>query len=102
VIRCENGCIEIEGRQLTISQTAGLLREQRDQFISTRYVKPPWSTNPLVHTAFKIKHHDVVSSGIFANEFSDKHPCEWTKLALTAQDDPTNAFTLEVIAECDM
>jgi len=35
----------------------------------------------ILRTVCEIEHHDVVSSGIFADEFPDKRPREWTKQA---------------------
>jgi hypothetical protein len=53
---------------------AGVHRVQRDQFIAAYNEKPPWSTKAFVFTVPNIEHHDVVSSGIVADEFPDKHP----------------------------
>jgi len=52
--------------------------------IAAREAKPEWSTKALVRTVGGIEHHDVVRSGIFADEFCDKDPWEWTKQALKA------------------
>jgi hypothetical protein len=82
VVGCECICIEAIGGQLTVSRTMGVRRELRNEFIAARNGKPPWSTKAFVCTVRKIEHHDVVSSGIFADEFPDKHPQEWTKQAL--------------------
>jgi len=72
----------VNGRQIAVCHTVGVLRELRDQFIATRIGKPPWSTKTFVRTVHKIEHHDEVTSGIFADEFRDMHPREWTKQAL--------------------
>ena len=50
----------------------------------------------------EIEHHDVVSGENFADDFSNKHPREWTKHALSALEDATQAYIVEVIAESDM
>jgi len=50
----------------------------------------------------EIEYHDVVSSEIFADKFSDKNPREWTKQALTMLDDATQAYMVEVMAESIM
>jgi len=81
-VGCEYIHIEANGGQLTIKHTAGVHRELRNEFIATRNGKPPLSTKAFVRTVREIEHHDVVSAGIFTDEFPDKHPCEWTKQAL--------------------
>jgi hypothetical protein len=45
------------------------------------------------------EHPDVVSSGIFADEFPDKRPHEWKKQALMTLEEATEAYMLEVTAE---
>ena len=40
-----------------------------------------------------------VSSGIFADEFPDKHPHEWTKQALITLEEATEGYMVEVTAE---
>jgi len=45
-----------------------------------------------------MEHHDVVSSGIFADVFPDKNPREWTKQALITLGEATEAYMVEVIA----
>ena len=49
-----------------------------------------------------MEHHDDISSGIFADEFSDKNPREWTKHVSTKLQDATEAYMVEVIAESNM
>jgi hypothetical protein len=61
--------------------------------------KPPWSTEAFVRTVREIKHYDVVSSGICADEFHDKRPREWTKHALITLEEATEAYMVEVTAE---
>jgi len=74
----------------------------RVQFIATRNGKPSWSTKASVRTVRKIEHHDEVSAGIFAHEFSDKNPQEWTREGVTTLQDATKAYMVEVIAESTM
>jgi len=47
----------------------------------------------------EIEHHDVVSSGIFADEFPDEHPRESAKQALITLEAATEAYTVEVSAK---
>ena len=94
--------IEVEGRQLKISYTAVVRRELCEQLIASRNGKPPWSANALLRTICEIGHHDVVGSGIFADEFSDNKPRECTLQALTTLEEGTEACMVEVITECHM
>jgi len=84
------------------SHAAGVRRELRDQFLAARNRKPRWSTKAFVSTVREIKHPDVGSSGIFADEFSDKNPQEWIKQALTTLEDSTEAYMVEVMAISNM
>jgi len=52
--------------------------------------------------SLQIEHHVVLDSGIFANQFCDKHPREGTKQALTTLEDATDAYMVEVIAKSVM
>jgi len=61
--------------------------------------KPRWSTKAFVRTVREIEHHDVVSSKIFADEFPEKHPREWTKQPLNTLEEATAAYMAEVTAE---
>ena len=70
-----------------------------NEFIAARNGKPPWSTQAFVRTVHEIEHHDVVSSGMFADELPDKHPHEWTKQALITLEEATEAYMVEVTAE---
>jgi len=101
-IGCKCRHIEVHSCQLMIYHTAGVRREVRDQFIAAHNWKPPWSSNAFVRIFHKIKHHDVVSSGMFAVELSDKNPWQWTEQALTTLADATEAYMVEVIAESNM
>jgi hypothetical protein len=73
--------------------------ELRNEFIAAHNWKPPWSTKAFVRKVCKIEHHDVVSSGSFADEFPDKRPREWTKQTLITLEDATEAYMVEVKAE---
>jgi len=53
----------------------------------------------FVCTVREVEQHDVVSSVIFADEFPDKHPPEWTKMALITFEEATEAYMVEVTAE---
>jgi len=53
----------------------------------------------FVRTVHQIEHHDVVSSGIFADEFPAKRPREWTKQALIMLEEGKEASMVEVTAE---
>jgi len=89
----------VNGRQLTVWCTAGECRELRDYCITPRNGKPPWSTMAVVRTVHKIKHHDVVGSGIIANETCHKHPRECTKQASITFEQATEAYIVEAIAK---
>ena len=71
----------------------------QNESIAARNGKPPWSTKALVRTVCKIEHHDVVSSGIFTDEFPDEHPREWTKQAVITLEEATEAYMVDVTAE---
>jgi len=81
-----------------ILNTAGVQRELRDQFIATRNGKPPWLTKAFVCKVREIEHHHAVSSGIYADELSDKNPGEWTIQASTTLEDAMEVYMVEVIA----
>jgi hypothetical protein len=78
-VGCEYIHIDASGLQLSVYCGVGVRRELRNEVIPACNVRPPWSTKAFVSTVCEIAHHDVVSSGIFADEFPDKHPREWTK-----------------------
>jgi len=61
--------------------------------------KPPWSTKAFARPVREIEHHEVVSSGIFADEFPDKHPHEWTKQVWFTLEEATEANMVELTAE---
>jgi hypothetical protein len=74
-------------------------RELRNEFIAACNWKPAWSTKAFGRTVRTIEHHDVVSSGIFPDEFPDKRPHEWTKQASITLEEATEAYMVEVTAE---
>jgi len=102
MIGCEYSRIKADRSQLIIHHAASVCRELCDQFIAARNGKPPWLTKAFVRTVHGIEHHDVVSSGIFAEQFSDKNPWEWTEQAWTMLQDATESYMVEVIAESNM
>ena len=57
------------------------------------------STKAFFRTVREMEHHDVISSGIFADEFPDKHSREWTKQALITLEEATEAYMVEVTPE---
>jgi len=69
----------VNGHRLYVQWTEGVSRELRDQYITGRNGKLPYSTKAIVRKVCEIEYHEVVSSGIFADEFPDKHPRGWTK-----------------------
>ena len=77
-------------------------RELRYQFLAARNGKPPLLTKSFVRSVQQIERQDVVSSGIFPHEFSDKNPEQWTKQTLTTLEDAMQAYMVEVLAESDM
>jgi len=52
----------------------------------------------FVLTVREIEHHDVVSSGIFAHEFGDNRPREWTKQAFKIFEEAMESYMVEVTA----
>jgi len=56
----------------------------------------------LGSTVCEIESHADFSPVIFEEEFSDKHPREWVKQALTTFQDSLEAVMAELIAESDM
>jgi hypothetical protein len=66
--------------------------------MAARNRKHPWSAKAFVCTVCEIEHHDVVSSGIVADEFPEKHPREWTKQALITLEEATAAYLVKAIA----
>jgi len=56
----------------------------------------------LVRTVREIEHHDVVSSGIFADNFRDKGPQEWTKQGLKTVEEAMESYMVKVIAKSSL
>jgi len=52
-----------------------------------------------VRTVRETEHHNVVSSGIFADESGDKRPREWTRKASNALEEAMEAYVAEVITD---
>jgi len=52
-----------------------------------------------LHTLREIEHHDVVSPGMFTDEFPDKHPQEWMKHVLITLEEAMDAYIVEVTVE---
>ena len=88
-----------KGPRLFVCCTVSVRRELRNQSIAAHNRNLPWSTKAFVCTFLKIKHHYVVNSGTFADEFRDMHPREWTKQSLITFEEATEAYMVEVIAE---
>jgi len=84
--------------QLIVKRTVDVHIELRDKLVAARNRKHPWSAQAFVRTVRDIEHHDVVSSGILADEIPDKNPREWTKQALITLEEVTDANMVEVIA----
>jgi hypothetical protein len=53
----------------------------------------------FICTFREIEHHDVVSSGILADEFRDKGPRVWTKQPVMTLEETTESYMVDVIAE---
>jgi hypothetical protein len=70
--------------------------EHPEQFKQSCKGNPPWTTKTFIRTVCEIEHHDVVCSGVFANEFSDKPPQEWTRGALYTLEEATEEYMIEV------
>jgi hypothetical protein len=96
-MRCESIHISVDDRQLGIQDTAEVQRELCDQLIAFSIGKPPWSTKEFLCAVREIEHYDVVSPEIFADEFRDKRPQEWTKQTLKTFDEAMEWYMVEVI-----
>jgi len=51
------------------------------------------------HTVCEIEHHDRLRSGIFAYEFREEGPRQWTKQALKTLEEAPEMYMIEAIAE---
>jgi len=96
-VRCEYIHPVVKVCQFTVFNAPGVRWELLDQCIAARNGKTPSSDKPFIHIVHEIQHHDVVSSGIFADRFSDQHPWEWMKQALITLVKVTEADKVEVI-----
>jgi hypothetical protein len=56
----------------------------------------------FVRIVREIENRDVVSSGIFVDEYRDKGPREWTKRALKTVEQATESYMVDVIAEASI
>jgi hypothetical protein len=56
-------------------------------------------TKGFVHNFRKIEHHDVLSSGIFADEFPDKYHRELMKQDLITLQEAVKVYMVKVTAE---
>jgi len=97
-VGCEYIYTVVNGHQLTVYHVAGVRRELYEKFIAACNGKPPWSTKAFVCILRKIEHHDVVSAGIFKDEFHGKGPPQWTKQELITIEKAMEAYMVEVIA----
>jgi hypothetical protein len=80
-VGCEYIHIKKNCRELTLYHTAGNCKQLRDHFIAANNRKPQWWSKAFIHIVCEIEHRDVVRTGIFVDEFLDKYPCKWMKLA---------------------
>ena len=59
-------------------------------------------TNSYFSAVCEIELHDVVHGVIFADEFIDTPPREWTKLSLITLEDAMEGYMVDLIAKSDM
>jgi hypothetical protein len=71
--------------------------ELQEQFKQSRKGYPPWSTKAFVRTVCEIEHHDIVFSGVLADEFSDERSPEWIRGASHAVEEATEEYMIEVL-----
>jgi hypothetical protein len=71
----------------------------RNQLLAAGNEQHSRLTKALVLTVHKIKHRYVVSSGIVADEFHDKHPRGWMKLVVITIEEAMEEYTVVVIAK---
>jgi len=98
-IGCEYGHIAETSCQPTITCTVHICREVHDQLIAAHNRYHASSTNIVVCTVCEIKRYDDVSSGIFANEFHEKRPREWTNNDPVSLEEATEVYMVQVLAE---
>jgi len=96
---CNYMHIVVNSHQVTISRTVGVLTVLQIQWIAVHNRKHPWSIKECVHTVHKMEHYDVISPGIFGDEFADTHPHEWTKQSSTTLEETTEAYMVEIITD---
>jgi len=97
-IGCESFHICVNNSQQKRERTAAVRRELRDKFIASRNRNYQWSTKAFVRTVREIEHHDVVSSGMFADKVRDTRPREWTKEASNTLEEASESYMVQVIS----
>jgi len=75
-VGCDYIHIAVNSDWPTAYRTAAVCREVRELLIAACNGKPPCSITAFVHTDGEIENHDIVSTGIFTDEYSDEHPRE--------------------------
>ena len=98
-IGCESIHTDVDEGQLPVWRTAGVRRDQRDQFIAAHNRKPPSSTKAIACTVRNIEHHEVDSSEILADKFGDKRPQELMAQALKTLEEAMESYMVEVTAD---
>jgi len=83
--------IEVDGSQLTWNCTAGIARELCEQFVVAPNKKPTCLPKAFIRMVHEVEHYDVVSSGLFADQFHEKCPWQCTKWALNILKEATEA-----------
>jgi len=95
---CEHIHTVVNGCQFTIYHTADVRQELCDQFMAARNGNPSWLKQAFVCTVCENEHHEVVSCGIFADEYPDKQPPDCMKQAWITSHEATEGYMVEVIA----
>jgi len=67
--------------------------------MAARNGKRPRLTKEFAHTDCKIKHPEVVSSGIFGAKIRDKHPRGLTKQASITSEEAMEVYIVEAVAK---
>jgi hypothetical protein len=73
-VGCEYFHTMVNSHQLTVYCRVGIHQMLHDERISADKGKTPWSTKTSVCTIRNMSHHDVLSSGILADELPYNHP----------------------------
>jgi hypothetical protein len=85
--------------QLTAGNKVGICIQLCNKFIFACNGKPRWSTKVILATVREFKHHDVLSPGIFTDEFHYNCPPEWIYQSLITLEKAIEAYMVEDIAE---